>query len=47
MKLNLFLSVLLVALVAANLMTAEGDNRESLAASCARSAAMVRSRVTE
>ena len=35
------------ALVAANLMTAEGDDRESLAASCARSAAMVRSRVTE
>jgi methenyltetrahydrofolate cyclohydrolase len=35
------------ALVAANLMTAEGDDRGSAAASCARAAAMVRSRVAE
>ena len=35
------------ALVAANLVTAEGDDRESAATSCARSAAMVRSRVAE
>jgi formiminotetrahydrofolate cyclodeaminase len=35
------------ALVAANLMTAEGDDRETTAASCARSAAGVRSRMGE
>jgi methenyltetrahydrofolate cyclohydrolase len=35
------------ALVAANLVTAEGDDRETAAAACARSAAMVRSRVAE
>lgn len=35
------------ALVAANLVTAEGDDRESAATSCAKSAAMVRSRVAE
>ena len=35
------------ALVAANLVTAEGDDRETAAASCARSAAMVRSRMGE
>jgi formiminotetrahydrofolate cyclodeaminase len=35
------------ALVAANLVTAEGDERESAAASCARSAAMVRERMGE
>jgi formiminotetrahydrofolate cyclodeaminase len=35
------------ALVAANLVTAEGDDRETAAASCARSAAMVRSRMDE
>ena len=34
-------------LVAANLMTAEDDERGSAAASCARSAAMVRSRMAE
>jgi methenyltetrahydrofolate cyclohydrolase len=33
------------ALVAANLVTAEGDERETAAASCARSAAMVRERM--
>ena len=35
------------ALVAANLVTAEGDDRETAAASFARSAAMVRSRMGE
>jgi len=35
------------ALVTANLVTAEGDERESAAASCARSAAMVRERMGE
>jgi hypothetical protein len=35
------------ALVAANLVTAEGDDREIAAASFARSAAMVRSRMGE
>jgi formiminotetrahydrofolate cyclodeaminase len=35
------------ALVAANLVTAEGDDRETAAASCARSAALVRSRMGE
>jgi len=35
------------ALVAANLMTAEGDQRESAAATCARTAAMVRERMGE
>jgi methenyltetrahydrofolate cyclohydrolase len=35
------------ALVAANLVTAEGDERESVAATCARSAALVRERIGE
>jgi formiminotetrahydrofolate cyclodeaminase len=35
------------ALVTANLVTAEGDDRETAAVSCARSAAMVRSRMAE
>jgi formiminotetrahydrofolate cyclodeaminase len=35
------------ALVATNLVTAEGDDRETAAASCARSAAMVRTRMGE
>jgi formiminotetrahydrofolate cyclodeaminase len=35
------------ALVAANLMTGDGDERGSAAATCARSAAMVRSRMNE
>ena len=35
------------ALVAANLVTAEGDDRETAASSCARSAAMVRGRMGE
>jgi len=35
------------ALVAANLTTSDGDERESAAASCARSAAMVRDRMGE